>query len=129
MMRRNALLPIVLTLFAVFAGSALAGKQTHSVVTMHLPPGGSAAYFYGSVSSPKGSCERHRSIKIVRDPTGSSGYQPYASAIKSNSDGTWTFEPAAPPYVVNGYYKAIAAKKKVSGTVCSKARSKVFFVD
>lgn len=127
-MRKRVILPVVLTLFAVFAGSAQAGKQTPAVVTMHLPPGGSAAYFYGSVSSVKGACERSRTIKVVQDPTGNSGYQPYASGIKSNRDGTWTFEPAG-PYVVNGYYKAIAAKKKISGGVCQKARSKAFFVD
>lgn len=97
-------------------------------MSIHLPPGGSAAYFYGAVSSHKHACESHRSIKVVQDPTGTSGYQPYGSGITSNADGTWTFDPPG-PYVVNGYYKAIAEKKKIRSGVCAKSQSKPFFVD
>ncbi len=93
---------------------------------MHLPPGGTAEYFYGLVKAKKGAC-RAREMKLVRDADGSSGYAPYADGILSNRDGTWTYDPAGP--VVNGYYKAVVAKKGVRAGTCKRTASKPFFVD
>lgn len=126
-MHRRALLPIVLTTAVFLAGAAQASTRTDSTVTIHLPPGSSAEYFYGLVSSHRHACESHRALEIVQDPTGTSGYQPYADGIESNADGTWTYDPSGP--VINGYYKAIALPEKIGNGVCVKARSKPFFVD
>ena len=112
---------------AALAVPASAGGRFHSTVTIHLPPDTSAAYFYGAVRSHKAACARGRDIKLVRDPDGSSGYSTYATGIRSNADGTWTYH--AEPYVINGYYKAVAAPKKIAAGVCAKAASKPFFVD
>jgi len=127
-MSRRAFFAIVLTATAFLVSAAQAGTRTDSAVTIHLPPGGSAAYFYGLVTSSRTECESHRALKILQRPTPTSGYQPYAAGIETNADGTWTFEPAG-PYVVNGYYKAVALPKTIHNGVCTKAQSKSFFVD
>lgn len=112
---------------AALSVPASAGERFHSKVTIHLPPDTSAAYFYGAVRSDKAACDRHRTVKVLRDADGQSGYSPYATGIRSNGDGTWTYNPD--PYVINGFYKAIAETKHVRGGLCAKSTSKRFFVD
>jgi hypothetical protein len=51
----------------------------------------------------------------------------YADGVVSNWDGTWTYDPVGP--VVNGYYKAVVAKKSVRSGARKRSASKPFFVD
>jgi hypothetical protein len=119
-------LPLAAVIVMLVCSTSLAGGRYGAKVTMHLPPGGTAEYFYGLVKTKKGAC-RARELKLVRDPDGFSGYAPYADGVVSNRDGTWTYDPVGP--VVNGYYKAVVAKKSVRSGTCKRSASKPFFVD
>lgn len=116
----------VAAVLLLIPADALGGGRSKAKVTVHLPPGGSAEYFYGLVKAKPGAC-RKRELEILRDPVGSGTYAPYGAGILSNRDGTWTYDPLGP--ILDGFYKVIAKKKSASSKACSKGVSKPFFVD
>jgi hypothetical protein len=119
---------MLILMVATYVPVASAAKRFDSRVTIHISPGGSAAYFYGLVTSEKGACTKNRAMKVLVSPDGQSAFSTYATGIHTNIDGTWTLD-KGPGAIGNGFYKAVAQSKDIDSGTCRRATSKTFFVD
>lgn len=114
---------------ALIPASAVAGGSFDSHVSIKLgPTTNTPTYLYGGVGSSKAPCERDRKLKLIRDDRLNGGEVTVYGHTTSDTDGKWRYDPPAPP-IPNGYYHAVAPRKKIPAGACKRARSEKVFVD
>ena len=81
-----------------------------------------SARFYGSVRSDKATCERRRTVKLVRTETFPAGRRGKLEATtKSDREGTWEIVIDKPPW---GMYVAKVTAKRKGDVVCKPDQSR-----
>ncbi|MFO1541323.1 MAG: hypothetical protein ACKOTZ_12910 [Chloroflexota bacterium] len=118
---------LLLVLSVALAAPVTAATLVRSRVSVHLAPGGTAAYLYGVVRSGRDACVAGRSVTLQVSPTGTDGWL-NADTTTTNGDGTWTLW-AGVGEIGNGYYRVVAARRNAGGLDCRRAVSPVLFVD
>lgn len=121
------ILALLLALAVGLAAPTAAATVVRSRVSIHISPGGSAAYFYGVVRSDRAACVGSRSVTVQVSPTGTDGWLDDVT-VGTNSDGTWSawYDSGG---IGNGYYRVVVARKVTGSVDCRRAVSAVFFAD
>ncbi len=121
------ILALLLALSVGVAAPAAGATAVASRVSIHISPGGTAAYFYGLVRSARARCVAGRGVVVQVSPTGTDGWLDVQD-ITTNADGTWSAWFGVGE-IGNGYYRAVAKRTAAGSVDCRKAISAVFFVD
>lgn len=121
------ILGLLLVLAVGLAAPTAAATAVRSRVSIHISPGGSAAYFYGVVRSDRAACAGGRSVTVQVSPTGTDGWLDDVT-VGTNSDGTWSAWYGSGG-IGNGYYRVVVARKVVGSLVCRRAASAVLYAD